>query len=401
LSATLDLASIQAAARSIQGAVERTPCVHSRTLSSITGAEIYLKLENLQFTGSFKDRGALVKLLSLSPEERKRGIIAMSAGNHAQGVAYHARRLGIPATIVMPRLTPNVKVEHTREHGAEVVLAGEDLEQAGLRARELQRERGLVFVHPYDDPEIIRGQGTVALEMLEDWPDLEVLVIPVGGGGLIAGNAVAARGVRPDIEIVGVQAERFPAMRQALRGEPIACGDATIAEGIAVSQPGELTLPIIRELVSEILLVDEDLLEQALMLLLEVEKTVVEGAGAAGLAALLGQPDRFARRRVGIIVAGGNIDLMILSSIIQRGLVRSHRLVQLRVEIRDVPGALADVTRLIGEAGGSIVQVHHHRAFTTAPLKSAEVEFVLETRGREHLDAILSALSAAGHKPRT
>ncbi len=392
--------SIRAAARELRGAVVETPCLESKTLSEITGASVWLKFECLQFTGSFKDRGALVKLLSLTPEQRRAGVVAMSAGNHAQGVAYHARRLGIPATIVMPRFTPNVKVEQTRGLGAEVVLLGDDLEQAAARARELERSRGLAFVHPYDDPEIIRGQGTVALEMLAQAPGLDALVVPVGGGGLISGCAIAAKSLAPGIEVLGVQTARFPSMRQALHGDPIACGSSTIAEGIAVKQPGRLTQAIVRERVSEILLVEESAIEDAVLLLLEVEKTMVEGAGAAPLAALLSQRGRFAGRRVGLVLSGGNIDLLDLSSIIQRGLVHSGRLARLSIEVRDVPGALAEIARRIGDAGANIVEVHHQRAFTHAPLTSAEVEFVLETRGRAHLADLVGELAEAGLRVR-
>jgi threonine dehydratase len=392
------LERIRAAADEIRGAIVETPCVHSRTLSGIAGCEVLLKLENLQFTASFKERGALVKLLSLSDEARRRGVVAMSAGNHAQAVAYHATCLGIPATVVMPRSTPNAKVENTRVLGARVLLKGESLEEASALAHEIERAEQRSFVHPYDDEEILRGQGTIALEMLETDPHLDVLVVPVGGGGLIAGNAIAARGIRPEIEVVGVQTARFPSMVQALAGRPIECGPFTVAEGIAVKQPGELTLPVIREHVREILVVEEQDLEEAVLLLLEIEKTVVEAAGAAGLAALMAHRERFAGRRVGLIVSGGNIDLLILSSIIQRGLVRSHRLVRLRVEVRDVPGALAAVTRIIGEVNGNIVAVQHQRAFTTSPLRAADVEFVLQTRGPDHVDEIVAALVRSGYE---
>jgi threonine dehydratase len=397
----IDPDAIRAAAEAIRGAVEATPLVHSRTLSGITGAQVWLKLENLQFTGSFKDRGALNKLLTLGPAERRSGVIACSAGNHAQGVAYHAHRLGIAATIVMPRFTPNTKVEQTRGFGAQIVLAGASLEESREVADRLARERDLVFVHPYDDPAIICGQGTVALEMLEAQPDLDALLIPVGGGGLAAGCAVAARALRPQIEIFGVETELYPGLQQALAGEPIECGGATIADGIAVKAPGRLTLPILRELLTDALVVGEGQLERAVLLLLEVEKTVVEGAGAAGLAALLAFPERFRGRRVGVVVSGGNIDLLILSSIIQRGLVRTQRLVLLRIEIRDLPGALAELTHEIGSAGGSIISVSHQRAFTDAPLRSADVEFVLEARGAEHAEQIMAALREAGYEPRT
>jgi threonine dehydratase len=394
------LERIRAAADEVRGAVVETPCVQSRTLSEATGCQVFLKLESLQFTASFKERGALVKLLSLSDAERRRGVVAVSAGNHAQAVAYHATRLGIPATVVMPRFTANVKVENTRVLGARVLLKGESLEEASAFAHEIERAEQKSFVHPYDDEDIIRGQGTIALEMLAAEPHLDVLVVPVGGGGLIAGNAIAARGIRPEIEVLGVQTAHFPSMVQALEGRPIECGPFTIAEGIAVKQPGELTLPIVREHVGEILIVEELDLEEAVLLLLEIEKTVVEAAGAAGLAALLAHRERFAGRRVGLIVSGGNIDLPVLSSIIQRGLVRSHRLVRLRVEVRDVPGALAAVTRILGEANGNIVAVQHQRAFTSSPLRAAEVEFVLQTRGPDHVDEIVAALVSSGYEAR-
>jgi threonine dehydratase len=394
----ITLESIREAASALRGCIVETPTTHSRTISEKTGAEVWLKHENLQFTASFKERGALTKLLSLDAAARTAGVIAMSAGNHAQAVAYHAQRLGIPATIVMPRFTPNVKVEHTQAFGAEVILKGESLEDAGDSAHQIAGERGLCLIHPYDDLEVIRGQGTIALEVLAAQPELDVLVVPIGGGGLIAGIAVAARGIRPQIEIIGVEAARFPTMRQALAGEPIECGDSTIAEGIAVKQPGRLTLPIVRELVSSILVVDEFRIEEAVLLLLEIEKTVVEGAGAAALAALLAEPERFAGRRVGLILSGGNIDLLPLSSVMQRGLVRSGRLVRLRVEVRDVPGSLAEVASAIGEAGGNIIETHHKRAFTNLPLQSAEVEVVVQARGTEHLREILEGLAAGGYR---
>ncbi|MEE9279870.1 MAG: threonine ammonia-lyase [Myxococcota bacterium] len=395
---SVTLESIRAAAEAIRGTVARTPTARSLVLSEITGADVALKFENLQFTGAFKERGALVKLLSLPAQVRTAGVIAISRGNHALAVAYHAQRLGIKATIVMPRLTPNIKVEHTRAFGAEVILHGESLVDASEFAAGLADERALTLIHPYDDPDIIRGQGTIALEMLDDEPELDTLVIPIGGGGLIAGNAVAAKGIRPEIEIVGVEAARFPAMKQQIAGEPICCGSATLADGIAVHQPGKLTLPIVRELVSEILLVGEDALEEAVLLLLEIEKTVVEGAGAAGLAALLRNRERFANRRVGLILSGGNIDLLPLSSVIQRGLVRTGRLVRIRVEVPDVPGGLAYVTRIIGDAEGGIVDVVHQRAFTRLSLETAEVDFAIQARGHDHVNQILNALIEAGHQ---
>ncbi|MCP4005400.1 MAG: threonine ammonia-lyase [bacterium] len=384
------------AADVVRDHVERTPTKLSRTLSRISGAQVFLKFENLQFTGAFKERGALVKLDSLLPSERESGVIALSAGNHAQGVAYHAKRLGIHATIVMPRFTPNVKVEHTRVLGAEVLLVGDDLEQARAHAHELARTRGLVLIHPYDDERVIAGQGTIALEMLEDQPEIDTLLIPIGGGGLISGNAIAAHGIRSDIDVVGAQVDSYASMRQVMRNEPVDCGGATIAEGIAVAQPGKLTVPIVREHVRDILLVNDEQIEESVRLLLEIEKTVVEGAGAAGLAALLRHPDQFAGRRVGLILSGGNIDPLVLSSIIQRGLVRSSRLARIKVELRDVPGVLAEISRIIGEADGNVVEVHHQRAFTTAPLSRAEVLFVLETRGDDHLAKIIETLQEAG-----
>ena len=396
MSITVD--DICAAADAIRDSVIVTPCVHSRTLSEITGVELMLKLENLQFTGSFKDRGALVKLLSLTPLERERGVIAMSAGNHAQAVAYHAQRLHIPATIVMPRYTPNIKTEHTRQFGAEVILHGETLADAAQLARRLADQRGLTFVHPYDDAKVIAGQGTIALEMLETCPDLEVLVIPIGGGGLIAGNAIAAKALKPDIEIVGVETQRFPSMLQALEGKQPACGMTTLADGIAVKTPGRMTLPVIRQLVDKIHLVDEGDIEAAVLLLMEVEKMIAEGAAAASLAAVLANRKTLSGRRVGLIISGGNIDAPVLSSIIQRGLVRSGRLVRIRVDMRDVPGKLADVAAHIARSGANIVQVEHQRTFTTLPLQLVKGEFVLQTRGLEHVREVIDTLDAAGYR---
>jgi threonine dehydratase len=392
--------SIHAAAAVLADQVIDTPCLYSRTLSGITGAEVYLKFENLQFTASFKERGALVKLASLSPEERAAGVLAVSAGNHAQGVAYHARRLGIRAVIVMPRQTPHVKVEHTRAFGAEVILAGDSFDEAKAYGLALAALRKLSLVHPYDDERVISGQGTVALEMLAREPQLEVLVVPVGGGGLIAGMAVAAKAAKPGIELYGVESENFPSMYCALRGEAARFAANTIAEGIAVREPGALTLPIVRELTRGILLVGEGEIEHAIVLLLEIEKTVVEGAGAAGLAALLAHPQRFRGRRVGIVLSGGNIDPLMLSVIIERGMVRAGRLTRLTVELRDLPGALATVTACLAEANANIEEVHHQRAFTNLPLQTAEVEFVLQTRGRDHVEQIIRALRAAGFAAR-
>ena len=390
-------ADILAAAARIAGAVVRTPCLESRTLSQLSGARVFVKFENLQFTASFKERGALNKLLMLTPAESARGVVAMSAGNHAQAVAHHASRLGIRATLVMPRYTPNVKVEQTRRLGAEVMLHGDDLDAASDRANALAAERGLTFVHPYDDPAVIAGQGTVALEMLEEHPALDALVIPVGGGGLASGCALAA----PGIALYGAEAERFPSMRQALAGEAIACGRDSVAEGIAVKRPGVLTREILRTHAREMLLVSEIELEEAVLLLLEVEKTVAEGAGAASLAAVLRHRELFAGTRVGIVLSGGNIDMLALASIIERGLARSRRLVRLRVQLSDRPGALADVTRILAESGANVIEIAHERSFGRVPLKEAQVEFVLSTRGGEHLGEIRAALAAGGYEVAT
>jgi len=389
---------IREAAAAIVSAVEETPFLPSRTLSEATGAEVFLKFENLQFTASFKERGALNKLAGLSASERAAGVLAASAGNHAQAVAYHAKRLGIRATIVMPRFTPHVKVERTREHGAEVMLVGETFDEAKAAALEHARKHRLTIVHPYDDERVICGQGTIALEMLAAVPGLGAMVVPVGGGGLIAGVAVAAKDANPAIEIFGVETEGFPAMHCALHGKQASFAGSTIAEGIAVKEPGALTLPIVKSLAADVLLVGDGDIEQAIVMLLEIEKTVVEGAGAAGLAALLRHPERFRGKRVGIVLSGGNIDPLLLSDIIERGMARSGRLARLRVELRDLPGALAKVTACLADANANIEEVHHQRAFTHLPVLSAEVEFVLQTRGPQHVDEIVSALARAGFK---
>lgn len=400
ISSSPRIEDIERSAKIIGDRTINTPCRHSPQLSAMTGATVFFKYENLQFTGSFKERGALVKLLSLTEAQRKQGIIAMSAGNHAQAVAYQAQQLNIPTTVVMPCFTPNVKVERTRFFGAEIIFYGETLDDSIVLGRQLAKERHLNIVHPYDDERVIAGQGTIALEMLAAQPDLDVLLVPVGGGGLIAGNAIAASSLCPQIKIVGVQTKRFPAMLQALEGKPIVCGSSTMAEGIAVKTPGKLTLPIIRELVDEILLVEEEEIEEAVRLLMEKEKTIVEGAGAAGLAALIKYRDRFVGYKVGIILSGGNIDLPILAEIVQRSMVRSGRLVRLEVEIRDLPGVLADVTKYIGETGANIVEVHHQREFSCLPLQSADLELVLMTRGLAHLQQIMEVLAKAGYKSR-
>jgi threonine dehydratase len=386
------LADVKSAARRIAGAIEQTPCLRSSTLSRLTGAEVFLKFENLQFTASFKERGALNKLLSLGEDERRRGVIAMSAGNHAQAVAYHAARLGIPATIVMPKGSPNTKVKNTRVHGATVVLEGDSLHASAAHARELAAQQNLVFVHPYEDPLVIAGQGTVALELLATVPDLEILVVPVGGGGLISGIATAAKALKPGIRVFGVESRNYPSMNQRLAGQPVVVGGDTIAEGIAVKDVGDIAFSIIRELVEEVLIVEEDTIERAVMALIEIEKTVAEGAGAAALAALLQYPERFAGKRVGLPVSGGNIDSRVLASVLMRGLVRDARLVRLRVAMPDVSGSLAKVATLIAEAGGNIVEIQHQRIFGTASVRTPEVEFLVETRDREHTDSLLALL---------
>lgn len=394
------LQDIQQAAKLLAGKVVRTPMHHSRTLSSITGAEVWIKFENAQFTASFKERGAVVRLSRLSPEERRRGIIAMSAGNHAQGVAYHAQRLGIPATIVMPLNTPNTKVRHTREHGANVILHGRTLDEARAHADTLRAQHGYTFIHPYDDPFIMAGQGTVALEMLEDAPSLDCLVVPVGGAGLICGMAVAAKGIKPDIQVFGVQTELYPGVKAALAGENRIFSASTIAEGIAVQGPGKLNLQILRALVDEVLLVEESLIEEAIAMLIEVEKTVAEGAGAAGLAALLGHRDRFAGRRVGFVLCGGNIDLRLLASILTRALIRQNRLVKIRLVAEDRPGLLSIISRIIGDCGANIIDVLHNRTSLHVPAKGAEFDITLETRDAQHTEQVLSALTEAGYAPK-
>jgi threonine dehydratase len=390
------IAEIDAAAARIHGAVERTPQSLSRTLSDICGCVVVLKFENLQYTASFKERGALNKLLLMPEQQRRAGVIACSAGNHAQGVAYHAQRLAVPAVIVMPENTPFTKVVQTERFGAEVVLYGNDLGAAQDRADVLARERSLALIHPYDDAEIIAGQGTIAREMLEDDPALESILVPVGGGGLISGIAIAARALKPSVEVIGVEAALYPAMSQVLRGEEPSAGGVTIAEGIAVKRPGHLTRKIVQSLVTELLLVSEDALEDAVRLMLEIEKSVAEGAGAAGLAALLSNRQRFAGKRVGVVVSGGNIDARLLSAILMRGLVRSGRLVRIRVDISDQPGLLGKVANLIGASGGNIVEVYHQRLFHDVPLKMAELDVVIETRDPQHVHAILSTLRDAG-----
>jgi threonine dehydratase len=383
----------------LRGHVVATPCLHARTLSDTAGASLYLKFENLQFTASFKERGARNKLESLSPAERRAGVVAASAGNHAQAVAFHARQLGIPAAIVMPRQTPDVKVEHTRAFGAEVVLDGDSVEEALAHAERIARERGRVFVHPYDDPLVIAGQGTVALEMLDAVPALEVLVVPVGGGGLVSGMALAAKARRSDLRVIGVEPTRVPSMRCALLGEPVPPAEPTVADGLAVRQPGRLTRELVRRYVDDVLLVEEDQIEEALLLLLEVEKTVVEGAGAAALAAVLAHRERFSGRQVGLVLSGGNVDPLRLSGMIERGLVRSGRLTSLRVRVRDVSAALAEIVVILARTGARVVAVHHERAFTGATLDAVDIDFVLETRGPAHVREIAMQLNEGGFRP--
>jgi threonine dehydratase len=394
----ISAAEVRAAAARLAGAIEHTPCLPSRTLSQLTGAQVFLKFENLQFTASFKERGALNKLLSLGAEERRRGVIAMSAGNHAQAVAYHAARLGIPALIVMPKGSPNTKVRNTQVHGAKVVLEGANLFEAGRHARSLAACDHLVFVHPYEDPHVIAGQGTVGLEMLEAVPELDVLVVPVGGGGLISGMAIAAKAIRKDISILGVETQNYPSMYQRLHNLPVECGGDTIAEGIAVKDVGDTAFRIIQELVDEVLVVKEETIERAVATLIEIEKTVAEGAGAAALAALLESPGRFAGKRVGLPISGGNIDTRVLASVLMRALVRDARLVRLRVTMPDISGSLARVAGLIAEAGGNIVEVQHQRVFGTASVKSTEIEFLIETRDRAHTESLVQSLEANGVK---
>ena len=396
----LQLADIQAAAARLQGQVLDTPCVESRTLSQVTGAQVFLKMENLQFTASFKERGACNKLVQLSAEERARGVVAMSAGNHAQGVAFHAQRLGIRAVIVMPRFTPGVKVARTRGFGAEVILHGDTLDAASEHARALAREQGLTFVHPFDDEAIMAGQGTLALEMLAEQPDLDTLVVPIGGGGLISGVATAAKALKPGVRVVGVQTARFPGAVNAITGSAHAQGASTIAEGIAVSSPGAQCLPLIRQHVDELLLVDEGDIEQAIVMLLEIEKTLSEGAGAAALAALLRYPEQFKGRKVGLVLSGGNIDPMLLAAIIGRGMVRSGRLARIVVSARDVPGSLARVTTLVAEAGANVQEIHHQRAFTLLAAQNVEIEMVLQTRDTAHVQELLARLAAEGLEAR-
>lgn len=397
---TVTFKEIEAAAQVIEGRVVKTPCLHSRTLSDITGAQVYLKFENHQFTASFKERGALNKLASLDAAQRAKGVIACSAGNHAQGVAYHAHRLGIPAVIVMPRYTPWVKVEQTQRHGAEVILEGDNFDGAKDFAMAAAVERGLTLVHPYNDEKVIAGQGTAGLEILEEHPELDALIVAIGGGGLISGISIAAKSMKPGIDVFGVEMLRFPAMYHAMKGTKAEFAASTIAEGIAVKEPGTLTLPVIARNVAEIFLVDEGDIEEAIVMLLEIEKTVVEGAGAAPMAALIRNRERFAGRRVALVLGGGNIDPLMLAEIIERGMVRTGRLARVMVEVRDLPGSLAKVTACIAEQNASIEEVHHQRTFTQLAVQNVEIDVVLKTRNREHVEQIVAALQRCGFKAR-
>jgi threonine dehydratase len=396
------IADIRRAQAAIADAVAPTPLIRAAALSEMAGCEVFLKLETLHPTGSFKERGALNKLLSLNAAERRAGVVAMSAGNHAQGVAYHARRLGIPATIVMPVGTPFTKIDRTEALGATVLLKGEGLTDARRAADALAAEQGLILVHPYDDPAVIAGQGTIALEMLADCPGLDSLIVPIGGGGLISGIAVAAKALSPDIEIIGVQSALYPSMYRILRGEDPGppAEAATLAEGIAVKEPGQLTRRIVAALVGTVRLVEEWQLESAVELLIERHRLVVEGAGAAGVAALIADPERFRGRKVGIVLSGGNIDARLLASLLMRGLVRGGRFVRLRAELPDMPGVLARVSGVIGGLGGNIVEVHHQRLFHDTSVKRAELDVVIETQNRRHVDTIIGALVAAGFPTR-
>ena len=398
---TLAYSDIQAAAERLRGHIERTPQRRSRTLSQITGADVWIKFENLQFTASFKERGALNKLLTLTDEERRRGVIAASAGNHAQALAYHGQRLAIPVTIVMPRGTPTVKVEHTRQFGAEVVIEGDSYDEAGEHAASIRKQLDLVLVHPFNDLEVMAGQGTLAQEMLEDTPDLDALLVPIGGGGLIAGVATAAKSLKPDIQVYGVEAAMYPSFTARMRGLAAAVGGQTIAEGIAVKQVGDQTYAIARPLVEDVVLVEESALEHAVALFSNIEKTIAEGAGAAALAALLTHPTRFKGKKVGLVLTGGNIDSRLLASVLTRELVREQRLVSVRIVGDDRPGLLATVSQVIGDAGGNIVEVAHNRLALDVPAKGAEFDIMIETRDADHTREIMAALSKRGYPPRT
>ena len=391
------LADVRAAHDRIRASIVRTPTLHSQTLSELTGANVWLKFENLQFTAAYKERGALNRLLQLGEKERKTGVIAASAGNHAQGLAYHGKRLGVPVTIVMPKPTPIVKVMQTQSHDARVVLFGETFDQAYAHARELEQAEHLTFVHPFDEAEIIAGQGTLALEMLEDAPELDCFAVPIGGGGLISGISTVARALKPDAEIIGVQAELFPSMYNILKGSDLPIGGDTLAEGIAVKYPGDLTRQFVIAQVDDIQLVGERHLEQAVSLLLQIEKTVVEGAGAAGLAALLANPDRFKGRNVGIVLCGGNIDTRLLANVLLRDLARSGRLARVRLRLQDRPGALFRVFGIFAEQDANVLEIYHQRVFTNLPAKGLITDIECELRDAAHLQALITALAAGGY----
>lgn len=393
----LTLADVRGAAQRIAGQVVRTPTLHSKTLSAITGANIWLKFENLQFTAAYKERGALNALLQLTQEQRDRGVIAASAGNHAQGLSYHGTRLGMPVTIVMPKTTPTVKIMQTEAVGGKVVLEGETFDEAYAHARKLEGELGLTFVHPFDDPHVAAGQGTVALEMLEDAPEIDMLVVPIGGGGLLTGMGTAARGIKPDIGLIGVQAALFPSMYAKLKHLDMPCGGDTLAEGIAVKEPGQFTSKVLAQIVDDIVLVDEAALESAVALLLQIEKTVVEGAGAAGLAAMMSHRELFAGRNVGVVLCGGNIDTRLLANVLLRDLARSGRLGRLRITLQDRPGALFKVVEEFNRFQVNILEVWHQRIFTSLPAKGLTAEIECEARDREQIDRLVAGLRAKGY----
>ncbi|MEQ8356782.1 MAG: threonine ammonia-lyase [Kiloniellaceae bacterium] len=397
---TTTIDDIRAAALRLEGQVIRTPLVPAARMSEVLGCELYLKLENLQRTGSFKDRGAYIRLSSLDPDEARRGVIAMSAGNHAQGVAYHARRLGIPATIVMPEFAPFSKVERTKSFGARVVLTGDTLDASAQAARQIAEEESLTFVHPYDDADVIAGQGTIGLEIMEDLPDADTIVVPIGGGGLISGISLAAKDAKPDIRIIGVETELYPSMLNALKGRGEVPGGSSLADGIAVKNPGKLTREIISRLVEDVTIVPEQIIETAVQRLVEEQKIVAEGAGAAGVAAILNEPERFAGRKVVTVICGGNIDVRLLSGVLARGLVRDGRMVRLRIGIVDQPGILARIADVIGRSSANIIEVYHQRLFYDVPAKRADVDVVLETRNSDHVKEIVGNLEQNGFPTR-